>query len=47
MLEDYRLDSRLRTYRTIQHAVSLVATFLDVALQCARIEGLQKLKATK
>lgn len=35
------------TYWTVQHVLPLVATFLDVALQRARIKRLQQLKAAQ
>lgn len=38
---------RCGTYRTAQDAVSLVATLLDVILQCCRIQRLQQLEAAE
>lgn len=35
------------TYRTVQHAVSLVSALLDVVLQSSRVKRLQQLKATQ
>lgn len=35
------------TYWTVQHGLPLVATFLNVALQRARIKRLQQLKAAQ
>ena len=35
------------TYWTIQHAVPLVATLLDVTLQRARVEGLKEFEAAE
>lgn len=35
------------THRTIQHILPLVSTFLDVALQSARVERLQKFETAQ
>jgi hypothetical protein len=42
-----RLGENKKTYRTIEHAVSLIPAFLDVILQGARIERLEQLKTAE
>ena len=36
-----------RTYRTVQHAISLIAPLFDMTLQSTRVEGFQEFKATE
>lgn len=36
-----------KTYRTVEHAVSLVSALLDVVFQRGRIQRLQQFKATQ
>ena len=35
------------TYRTVERAIALVPSLLNVAFQRTRVEGFEKLKATK
>jgi hypothetical protein len=35
------------TYRTVEHLVPLVPSFLDVVLEGVRIQGLEQLKAAQ
>lgn len=39
--------ARYITNRTVQHVLSLVPALLDVTLECARVERLQKLKGAE